>query len=102
MQGQYRRHRLHPARGPLQMPEMPLDRGDGNVSAAEYRAQRTRLREIPSTVAVAWAFTWTTSTTCPPASRTARRTASATPAPDGSGAAMWWASADRPHPAASQ
>ncbi len=47
MQGQYRRHRLHPARGPLQMPEMPLDRGDGNVSAAEYRAQRTRLREIP-------------------------------------------------------
>ncbi len=50
----------------------------------------------PTGVDVAWALMWTMSLSVSPARSTASRIARDAPAPSGSGAVMWCASADMP------
>ncbi len=46
MQCQHRGHRLDTARGPLQMPEVPLERGDRHGPRPEHRPYRARFGQI--------------------------------------------------------
>ena len=70
----------------------------GIPSAAAPKARRMALASAtsPTGVDVAWALMWTMSASLSPARSTASRIARDAPAPSGSGAVMWWASADIP------